>query len=195
MKQENNTGLVEYGIEDETTDFRAHVCPVVKRVYVFETKSGVRAIRESGLKRAEVYSACAKCWGDKPDCLICGGKGKILTALGHPIPVSAIPGVSEVSLPPAWWEKAGIDESQSTSEKGDRAVKIVTGMIKTGRFPFMVSHEFITDRDIQISGTDIRVNLTLDVQVKCDFRGGDVALGGTGNLFIQTHESNPFGFN
>ena len=151
MKPENNTGLVEYGIEDETTDYRAHVCPLVRRVYVFETKSGIEAVKESGLESVAVYSACAKHWGHKPDCPICSGKGKVLTALGFPVPVTTIPGVVEVSLPREWWEKAGIDESQSTSEKGDRAVRIVAGMIKTGRFPFMVSQEFITDRDIQIS--------------------------------------------
>jgi len=105
MKPENNTGLVEYGIEDETTDYRAHVCPLVRRVYVFETKSGIEAIKESGLESVAVYSACAKHWGHKPDCPICSGKGKVLTALGFPVPVTAIPGVGEVSLPEAWWTR------------------------------------------------------------------------------------------
>jgi hypothetical protein len=47
---------------------------------------------------------------------------------------------------------------------------------------------------VQIDGDDIVV-LTganrVHIQVKCDYPGGDKALGGTGNLYLQVAERNP----
>ena len=39
--------------------------------------------------------------------------------------------------------------------------------------------------------TDLLVTASLRIQVKCDYRGGPRELGGSGNLFLQTHECNP----
>ncbi len=40
-------------------------------------------------------------------------------------------------------------------------------------------------------GQNLRHN-DLHTQVKCDFDGGRKELGGTGNLFLQVKEANPF---
>jgi len=186
-----NKQLVEYGIKDETTEYRAHVCPVAGRVYAFETRNGLSAIERHDFDKKEVYTPCRKCRGSI-FCDVCFGKGKVLTALGFIVPVLMIPEIMDIGIPDSWCEEIGLEVSLSPEEKGRKAVSIITGLIKRGKFPFLASQKLITDRDIQINGTDIQVKLILSIQVKCDFRGGSTELGGTGNLFIQTHESNPF---
>jgi hypothetical protein len=52
----------------------------------------------------------------------------------------------------------------------------------------------ISSKSMQIDGSDIVVSNRVHIQVKCDFDAGQKLLGGTGNLFIQESECNPFRF-
>jgi hypothetical protein len=82
---------------------------------------------------------------------------------------------------------------ESTGTKGQKAVYVVHEMLKRGLIPIKQNIETITEQDMQISGTDIIVHSNIRIQVKCDWKAGTKELGGTGNLFIQTAECNPFG--
>lgn len=70
-------------------------------------------------------------------------------------------------------------------------MRIVGQMLSGGHFPLPVTPEIITSTKLQYEGLDIIIGLGARIQVKCDFAGGERALGGTGNLFIQTQECNP----
>jgi hypothetical protein len=89
------------------------------------------------------------------------------------------------------------DEAADTSDKGRKAVELVAAMIRNGLFPLPYAvGQLDSDpaKDMQINGDDIIVDLganRVHIQVKCDFRGGDKALGGTGNLYLQVAERNP----
>ena len=94
------------------------------------------------------------------------------------------------------WDAINFDVKESTTEKGKKAVKLIVGMIKAGLFPLPAG--IIIDpnvsKAIQIKGDDIYVwtqKSCVKIQVKCDFRGGEKHLGGTGHLYLQTAERNP----
>lgn len=118
----------------------------------------------------------------------------IKTALGRLIPPSDIPNLAEYEIPETWARKA---ESKlgnaTTSIKGQIAVSITKDLLKRGIIKLPLLTTEITDEQMQISGIDILVMATIKVQVKCDWNAGHRSLGGTGNLFIQTYECNPFG--
>ena len=89
-------------------------------------------------------------------------------------------------------------EKEDTSQKGAKAEKLIVQMIINGLFPIPNQASKITENDLQVSGGDIFIKpnlLTHDdgilIQVKCDYRGGERHLGGTGNLFLQISEINP----
>jgi len=50
----------------------------------------------------------------------------------------------------------------------------------------------INERMMQISGIDVTMQDNMKIQVKMDYNGGDKRLGGTGNLYLQTAECNPY---
>lgn len=173
--------LFEYGIQNEASDLRAHVCPFVQRVYVYPTAEGRRAI-ESGHWRARPgYQR--------------GVDGA--TALGFCVPPFAIQRCVALQVRFDAWDRIGFSEQDDTSAKGAKAVQFVAGMIRAGIFPLPYALGRIdTDpaKAMQISGDDIVVDLganRVHIQVKCDYLGGDAALGGTGNLYLQTAERNP----
>ena len=80
-----------------------------------------------------------------------------------------------------------------TSIKGQWAVDIVKHSLKLGMVPFKFKVDEITDKDLQIKGKDIIAVNSFSIQVKCDWSAGPKEKGGTGNLYIQTHECNPHG--
>ena len=65
-------------------------------------------------------------------------------------------------------------------------------MLKREMLPLKVDHDEVHGRRMQIKGTDIKVNMNIHLQVKCD-RGGGEKPRGSGNLYLQSHESNPNG--
>ena len=167
-----NTKLVEYGIFNEGSLLRAHVCVLSRVVYVFETRRAVEVIKNGDYKHVLVKT------------------GDIVTATGYLVPPGDIPGCNEVYVPVKWWGMVAFKETENTSVKGNKAVAIVKWLLREGMFPLRVNPKEIKGQELQIKGLDIYVHMKTLIQVKCDYRGGD---NGTGNLFIQDTECNPFG--
>jgi len=169
-----NTTLIDYGIHEEDSYIRAHVCPIVKIIYVFKTQEVIKVLD----KYPEVP-------GRQPGI-------SFPTAMGRLVPPNDIFDIRPLywnSYP--WWES--FNENDSTEKKGKLAVLVVTSIMKIGRFPLWFDAKEVEDINIDIQGTDIIVCGKWKIQVKCDFRAGPKELGGTGNLFIQTKECNPLG--
>ena len=169
-----NTTLIAYGIQSEGSHYRAHVAYVAQRVYVFPTKSGKQAIDRGIYEKVPVRTQ------------------GIVTAEGYKVPTSHIDGLSEVFIPLSVHQQFKIEAWMPTGDKGRRATYIVAAMMKDSLIPLPVVVDFTDDRALQIRGTDIIVGTTLHVQVKLDFYAGDRRNGGTGNLFLQVAECNPF---
>lgn len=169
-----NTNLIDYGIYEEDSDIRAHVSYTNECVYVYETRSGIEAIETGNYRTANAY------------------QGGVVTGVGYLVPPDEIEGCQSVSVPQELMNEHGLfKKEQSTSEKGDAAVNIVASLLKAGRFPINLHITNITDKDLQVSGIDIYVGTEKKIQVKCDFNAGPRPKG-TGNLFIQVRECNPF---
>lgn len=170
-----NSELVEYGIFQEAPHItRVHVSLATCCVYVFKAAEAQTACTEKSFRTRSAYQ-----------------KG-IETARGFLVPVSEIEKLEKYDIPPAWCARARRYKNATTSKKGEVAVEIVKYMVKTGVIPIALSIEEIDDEDMQVSGMDLTIKATVHIQVKCDWLAGDKDKGGTGNLFIQTHECNPF---
>jgi hypothetical protein len=168
-----NTKLIDYGIQTEESDLRVHVCPKIGRVYYYNTSDGLATIRLKDYKKMPVFT------------------NSIKTAEGFVVPPSDIPGCVELKPSITNWNKF-FNQTDTTSKKGDLAVRLVKAIIKNGELKLTLNPIEITDLNMQISGTDIIVKSNIRIQVKCDFNGGSKQLGGTGNLFLQVSECNPF---
>jgi len=152
-----NTKLVDYGIQNENSHIRAHVCPKVQRVYVFPTTNGVTAVG-SGKYRTKPASQE-------------GYDG--VTGIGHLVPPFDIEGCVSVSINDNVWTALEFDKREKPPVKGRKAVRLVVGMLKRGLFPFPVVAEEIRDEDLQIKGADVIVKAGIIakegtiIQVKC----------------------------
>ena len=175
-----NTSLVEYGIQTDKRDWRAHVCVNAKKVYVFPTKMAAELIREKTYKAVPVYTHI-------------GGQ-RVMTARGYIVPVQDIPRVTPVNVK-GIIEKANFHPGMSTTEKGNKAVSVVMHMLKTGWFPLPWDSGLVDGIEMQVSGLDVIVTGKHSIQVKCDYEGGEPRAGEpnnvTGNLFLQIEECNP----
>lgn len=177
----SNTTLVDYGIQNEKSHLRAHVCPLVRRVYIYQTKHGLKAI------------AGHKCVFGYQDGV------NIPTSRGYLVPPFDIEKCVSISFSTRAWRAVNFSDKDDTTEKGAKATMLVLAMIKNGLFPLPALAEEITDYDLQINGQDIIISSSaieqndIVIQVKCDYNGGEKSLGGTGNLFLQTQECNPLG--
>ncbi len=169
-----NTTLVQYGIQTEGSHYRAHVGYVAQHVYVFPTESGRRCV-ESG----KYTETVVKTQG-------------IETAKGFKVPTSHVAGLAEILIPLEIHQRFRIESYMSTGQKGRLATFIVAEMMKGGLIPLPVAVDITDAKALQISGTDIIIGASLHVQVKCDYKAGNQRYGGTGNLFLQTEECNPF---
>jgi len=172
--------LHQYGIMQEKSDTRAHVCAVVQRVYVFDTQAAREVIRNGSYPVREASQT--------------GVNGT--TATGWLVPPEDIPACVALKPRSQTWEYLDFSERHSTSHRGREAMRLVVGLIKNGMFPFPAQPTDHLHVDIDMEGKDIRAHVaeqTRYIQVKCDRRGGAQELGGTGNLFLQKAERNPFG--
>lgn len=166
--------MYEYGIAQEKSTQRAHVCFNVGTLYVYKTSACLESIDPNRHRVVNGYQPGVN----------------YPTSKGYLVPPSDIKGIRRVSIPKKLLHRYMITDDQTTTQKGENAVNICTTLMRNGLFPFFVSPYEVTDHQMQINGTDILVKGDHLVQVKCDMRGGE---GGTGNLFIQTHEINPLG--
>jgi len=175
----NNTALVQYGIQNERSDIRAHVSVVHRCIYVFQTQDGIALLEKhrEGLKKRPAYQQ--------------GVEGP--TATGYLMPYYFIlPYIRVITLPAHWgWD--AFSRELDTTEKGDRAVRCVQWSIENGHFPLWINNtKEAESKEIQIQGVDIIVHCHKRIQVKCDYSAGPKP-GGTGNLFFQVEECNPLG--
>jgi hypothetical protein len=173
--------LIEYGIQTEQSDFRVHVCPVVKKVYVYRTVHGLSAIQEGHYRMVPGYQDGI----DEP------------TAKGYLVPPDDIKACIAISFPSEVWDYYQFVEKESTSKKGDKAKTLVMDMLREGFLPVPIWPTEVTARRAQLLGIDIILEPTngkqkeISIQVKCDYKGGSKTYGGTGNLFLQIAECNP----
>jgi hypothetical protein len=160
--------LKEHGIFQENSDIRAHVSDRV--VYVCQTKEIITALKNNEFTKKFAYQQNY----DKP------------TACGYLVTQSKIIDLRVLNFK-SWNGWTFYKSEWNTSEKGKWAVKCITELIKIGRFPFWLNAEQNKDVELDIKGTDILIAMNQKIQVKCDYP----ALK-TGNLYIQTHEINPY---
>lgn len=176
-KYNGNTTLVDHGIQTEDADIRVHVCPQTNMAYIFSTELCKEAISAGNFIEKPAYTEIA-------------GKN-IVTGVGYLVPPEQIPECVGVDLLSSGSAGIPFSKSESTSLKGDKAVKVVKHLIDTKQFPVKMKVTDVNDKTMQISGTDIVIHTKLKIQVKCDYSGGPKSRGGTGNLYIQTKECNP----
>lgn len=162
--------LTKYGIFEENSDIRAHVSKGI--IFVFKTCEVINAIKLNNCEKKYAFQSNY----DNP------------TALGYIVKQDLIKDIRKLNFV-SWdgWELFNPD--WRTTDKGKWAISCVTELIKNGRFPFWLDVEQTKDVKIDINGTDIIVAMNQKIQVKCDYPAKE-----TGNLYIQTHEKNPFKF-
>jgi len=171
-----NTKLVEYGIQNDKSDYHAHVGCIVRKAFVFKTAEahGLILSNRYALKSVSL-------------------DGAIVTARGYAVPLSHLK-IQSVIIPPSIWDRNTICKTDSTDVKGLRAVAMVRWLLTNGRIALPLQSDIINDISLQIDGHDIVISNTLRMQIKCDFVAGEKTDGGSGNIFIQTMECNPYRF-
>ena len=177
-----NTRLVEYGIQNEKSDYRAHVSVIAKRVYFFPTQIALDAV--IGNRDQDGNYLYRK---------VPVNTNGIVTAEGFLVPPRDIDECQNVEIPEDIFEMAEFRQFDTTSEKGRKALVVVKEMLKRQLLEMSLDVKEISDEDMQVSGADILVQLQARIQVKCDWNCGERKFGGTGNLFLQVAECNPWG--
>jgi hypothetical protein len=164
--------MIAHGIQTEKSHLRAHVGIVVKQCYVFPQAAlvGVMSKFEVG-------------YATQP-----GANG--WTGKGYKVPWVVVPGIQVIPFPAEW--VALCTKDLSTSEKGDFAIYVVRHLLRQGKISLPLDHSVTEDVNLQREGEDLVAWGQWRIEVKCDYGCGSEKLGGTGNLFIQTEESNPF---
>jgi hypothetical protein len=130
------TGLTDYGIQTEESDYRVHVSFTAKAVYVYPTKCGVAAIK-SGLYR-EINA-----WQPGYN---------FPTAKGCLVPPTHIEQCREIAIPPDILREVDCRQDDSTPVKGQKAVRVVGAMLVRGLIPINTIPSAIGDKDLQIRG-------------------------------------------
>jgi len=170
----NQPELVEFGIQNEGSDLRAHVCVLARKVYVYPTIYGVEAINTGRyIPRTATQPGVS-----------------IQTAKGYAVPWRDIRQCLPISADNVI-EAMNFDERDSTSAKGEKAAQVVERLLRKGWFPLPAQPQMAKSLSLQRSGVDIIISGNWRIQVKCDYRGGEPKPPCTGNLFLQTHELNP----
>ena len=165
---ERGMKLHEYGIFQEKSDIRAHVSDKV--VFIFKTEKAVQALNDNKCPQVFAYQTGY----DKP------------TAKGYLLKPELIKDVRVLYFDDnLGWQQYYDD--MSTTQKGKWAVNCVIDLLKTARFPLWIDAKENIDVKMDIEGTDILIFSNKRIQVKCDYPAHR-----TGNLYMQTHEINPF---
>ena len=174
--EDDETTLIEYGIQKEKSRLRVHVCFDVGVVYIFPVKE-----------------AAEDCLSGKWDLKAVKVDGN-LTATGWVAPVDEIRGCECIPIPGDILRRAYPPPGAGFSDMGRRAESVVNGMI--GRQLFFVKFygELVISKERQLDGVDFDVTAKFSLQVKCDKSGGGKQPLGTGNLFLQRKERNQNGY-
>jgi len=168
--------LVEYGIQTEQSDFRIHVCFLEGAVYLFETRAAKQACDTGLYPKRPAYQT--------------GVNGA--TAMGYLVPPIAIRGCRRIPVPAEILAEFPCSVREPTSARGHKAMQVAQSMMHRGLITLPVAPSVIEGKENQIAGKDIQANGKHDVQVKCDYAGGQRPAG-TGNLYLQYSERNPLG--
>jgi len=171
------TNLIDYGIQVEGSNLRAHVCYVARRIYIYPTKCGLAAIDTGNYVQRPAYT-------------IVNGK-RVITAMGYAIPYHLIDECRQIKVPDNVWDMYHADITDSTSHKGLQAAHVVACAAENGYLAIPMKCNIVDNPTMQRDGIDLVVKGEALVQVKCDYKGGHRELGGTGNLYLQVAESNP----
>ena len=171
-----NQRLIEHGIMQEESDYRIHVGFEAGAIYVFPTENGKKAVRSGE------YSTTS---AGQPGVYFTTSKAVL-------VPWHKIKGCKEIPIPPALLRAAKCRRSDSTSIKGRKALCIVQMMQQIDLVPISFAVTEVRNETMQIAGVDLTTR-PVTIQVKCDFKCGAKERGGTGNLYLETHECNPLG--
>ncbi len=171
-----NAELVEYGINEEESDIRAHVSILGKQVIVFKTQEVRGLISEHKYRTSQATQP---------------GVNGLITAEGLLVPISDITGRYVLRSADCPWPDNEAYQNMTLVQKGDWAVKVVRASIVHNKFPLWVAGVEVIDKEIDIRGMDIIISARRRIQVKHDWGAYDRKHGGTGNVFIQTKECNP----
>jgi hypothetical protein len=109
--------LYDYGIQNEDSHIRAHVCPEVRRVYVYPTSQGIKALTKG--RDALGYQS--------------GVNGP--TANGKLVKPFDIANCVSLQINDRAWDTIKFDDKDSTTKKGGKAIKLIVAMIKAGLSP------------------------------------------------------------
>lgn len=165
--------LHEYGIHQEDSDYRVHVCFKEGYFYIYQTKNCIEALNSGSYPRRPGFqSGC-----------------EYRTSEGYLVPPDDIPGIFRRKIPEILLSRVSCKSTDSTTDKGKKAVEVVKTALQQGGFPVEFLAEEVENRSLQILGLDIVACCKIKIQVKCDYNGGRDA---SGNLFIQVAEINPF---
>lgn len=162
--------MTEYGINEDTSAMRVHVCPKARKLYVFPTESGRSAVTS----KSQVN-------GFQPGI-------EYATARGTLVCPTSISSVRIVFMDTA--DALKYCEEWPTDRKGKWAEDLVADYLEAGRIPLPFSAKTCRDVRLQFAGKDMIASGSFTIQVKCDGPGG-IGYGASGKLFLQTHELNP----
>jgi hypothetical protein len=163
-------GLSPYGIQNDQSDWRAHVGVLNQAIYWFRTAVGAAAAQLHG----RLISI------NQP-----GVDG--VAATGWMTDMPRIEGLIVMPFP-EWPHWGRFDQRASTSTKGDLAFQCVMDLERQRG----IAARQVVDLAEQIAGFDFVLPNGERVQVKCDWRAGDPPKG-SGSLCLQRSERNPLG--
>ncbi len=165
-----NTKLIQHGIFEDKSDFRVHVSAVY--VYVFDTKKMIERCKADQFRTSRAYQ-----------------RG-IVTAEGFLVNVKAVDDLKQYPIPELLKRACKWPPQKGTrlGDVGAIAERIAETMIGNGLiyFPKKLTTESRVAQQYQ--GVDlVQKESEVIYQVKSDLRADE-----TRNLYIQTHECNPF---
>jgi len=168
--------LYKYGIEEENSHIRAHVSLPGRCITVFRTPDMWALIKTN-----HYHSVYASQPGVSRE-----------TAKGWLVPLEDIDTQWGCVLRTNkyCWDKWD-HEKMSLGERGVMAVHCVRTFIIKNHFPLWIHGKVNEDIELDITGTDIIIDIKKHIQVKYDAKAYPREEGGSGNLFIQEYESNP----
>jgi len=166
--------MIKHGIEEEHSDIRAHVSLLGKQITVYKTADMLELLNKNSYKETVAFQPG---WEDT-------------TSKGWLVPLKDIHTKVVLHSSVFEWHKF-THSSMNLSERGKMAVAAVKCAILANKFPLWVCGYTTNDKDLDIQGTDIIVDTQRHIQVKYDWLSCPRSKGGSGNLYIQTHECNP----
>lgn len=174
--------LFESGIQTEDSTHRVHVDLPNRKLYVFETREGVKKLPEP-IKPVEkrdwetFLGYELKSYGRFKI-------NKIATSRGLRVKWHDISGCREFDIPPSIEISDEINgENLDTSQKGDMAIAIAQKMFALGLVTITIAIDLVQTTYDQLKGIDAQ-SRPIKIQIKCD-RWCNLH-----GLFLQTHERN-----